>query len=284
MNKRKDTAFTLVELLVVIAIIALLMGILLPALNRARELGKRAVCLNYQRQMAASWLMYADDNEDKIVNGDSEEYGQWNEPPCTDFGGACSLDGIHYQEKPWILKDWDTPPCWPAGIHLTITQKKDQLKKGALFRYTKDVKIYKCPRAEPDETRSFSVVDGMNVIVIPLAVDFRPVILIKTRQQVKKTYERMVFVDDGGVESYTQGGWTVSLRTPPEWWDLPPARHGDGTTFSFADGHAEYHKWLDPSTFECAKTQSRPCPITPVTETRDLKWAQIAAWGSDIAQ
>ena len=76
MSKRSGFGFTLVELLVVIAIIALLMAVLLPALSRAREQGKRAVCLYYQRQLTAAWMMYADDNGDKIVNGDSEEYGR----------------------------------------------------------------------------------------------------------------------------------------------------------------------------------------------------------------
>ncbi|GAJ23796.1 unnamed protein product, partial [marine sediment metagenome] len=51
--------FTLVELLVVIAIIALLMAILMPALNRAKEQGKRAVCLSNLRQLTLAWIMYA---------------------------------------------------------------------------------------------------------------------------------------------------------------------------------------------------------------------------------
>ena len=65
----KRKGFTLIELLVVIAIIALLMAILLPALSRAREQGKRAICLNNVRQLTVSWTMYAQANEDKLVNG-----------------------------------------------------------------------------------------------------------------------------------------------------------------------------------------------------------------------
>jgi prepilin-type N-terminal cleavage/methylation domain-containing protein/prepilin-type processing-associated H-X9-DG protein len=283
MSKRSGLGFTLVELLVVIAIIALLMAVLLPALNRAREQGKRAVCLYYQRQMAGSWLMYADDNSDKIINGDAEEYGQYGELPCTTPGGTYASGGIHYRERPWVMRDWGTPPCWPSGVAFGLAEKKDQIKRGALFRYVKDVKAYKCPRANADETRSFSVVDQINVTVLAAAVLNNNVMLIKTRQDIKKTYERMIFVDDGGCEGKTEGGWTVTFQTPPQWWDPPSARHGDGTTFSFADGHAEYHKWLEASTLDCAKKGQAGCLITPTTQTKDIRWAQIAAWGSETA-
>jgi len=282
MSKRTGPGFTLVELLVVIAIIALLMGVLMPALSRAREQGKRAVCLYYQRQMAGAWLMYADDSGDKIVNGDAEEYGDWETSTLAYHCPPATGSPPHCREKPWILKDWVAAP----GLPLPIEEQKKQIMGGALFRYVKDVRAYKCPRANANEMRSFSVVDQMNVIVIGSAVLNTNVPLIKNRQQIKKTYERMIFVDDGGAQGSTWGGWTVSFESPPRWWDLPSARHGDGTTFSFTDGHAEYHKWLEPSTLECAKRAgvvAGGCTITPATQVRDLRWAQIASWGSATA-
>ncbi len=64
---RRGAGFTLIELLVVIAVIALLIGILLPALGRARDAGRGVICLSNFRQVATGWHLYCDAYKDVMV-------------------------------------------------------------------------------------------------------------------------------------------------------------------------------------------------------------------------
>lgn len=65
-NILPESAFTLIELLVVIAIIAILAGLLLPTLSKAKERGRRSACLNNQKQVGLSLILWADDHSQRF--------------------------------------------------------------------------------------------------------------------------------------------------------------------------------------------------------------------------
>jgi prepilin-type N-terminal cleavage/methylation domain-containing protein len=129
MGNRKG--FTLIELLVVIAIIAVLMAILLPALNRVKEQGKRVVCMSNLKQLTMAWILYADDNDDVLVNG-AIGYSNSNQPW-----------GDHTNEIAWVdglRSGWQN-----------IEEQETAIKAGALWPYVKDIQMYKCPTGRKEE-------------------------------------------------------------------------------------------------------------------------------------
>lgn len=78
MKKREN--FTLIELLVVIAIISILAAMLLPALSKAREKGRSAVCKNNQKQLGLGFAMYVGENKDYFPHYFNAGQGYWNAP------------------------------------------------------------------------------------------------------------------------------------------------------------------------------------------------------------
>lgn len=248
---KQTKGFTLIELLVVIAIIAILMAILMPALQRAREQGKRAVCLGNLKQLTLAWTMYADDNDGKIVNGDTEEYG------------------IDPQNPAWVKKDW------AAGT--TLDEKERAITQGALFPYTRTLDVYHCPtgRSIQNELRMYSIVDSMNCK--GWSGGDMQVKKIVSRAEIRQSGLTFVFLDDGGTGGSTLGGWTV-YRKIDRWWDPPPIRHGEGTTFSFADGHAEHRKWKDMRTVEFGREMRAFSPQGSQDGNEDIRWCQRGAW------
>jgi prepilin-type N-terminal cleavage/methylation domain-containing protein len=259
----RKKGFTLIELLVVIAIIAVLMAILMPALNRAREQGKRASCLSNLRQLGLAWTMYADENEGKIVQGNAG-----NDWPAYD-----PVNG-HANEEPWVYRD-DNIPNGDDEL------EKEALRKGALWPYTKHERLYRCPTGKRGEMRTYSIMFSMNGICHANVKNsgWRGK-YIKRITDMKNPAERIVFIDEGYI---TPDSFAVEYDQE-RWWDDPPVRHGVGTCVAFADGRSAFKKWSGMETIKFAKDnefQKAPTNLVPTTDDdrRDLYWLQRGTWG-----
>ncbi|MBN1807344.1 MAG: type II secretion system protein [Sedimentisphaerales bacterium] len=259
MGKRRG--FTLIELLVVIAIIAVLMAILMPALSRVKEQGKRVVCMNNLKQLTLSWILYADDNNDVLVNG-----------------------AIGYSNQNMAWGDHRNETAWVDALSIGWQNIEDQevaIKAGALWPYVKDLKIYKCPTARSkEEALTYAIMFSMNAVNHTPTQGVRGA-HIKKRTEITNPAPayRLVFIDEGRM---TADAYAVHYDTEM-WWDDPPVRHGDGTTISFADGHSDHWKWKGTDTIKRARLveQTHLDNWTPETEAgfNDLYMMQKGCWG-----
>jgi prepilin-type N-terminal cleavage/methylation domain-containing protein len=294
MRKHKVNGFTLVELLVVIAVIALLMAILLPALTKAKEQGKRAVCLTHIKQLQLAWNMYCDANNEKVPVGDVGY--SWTFP--SNYQGGPQLS---WHEWPHNLHPGVPPGCSPLtnwcscggscspGTGPTLSYQaaiiaEDEIwwhaiEEGTLWKYIKDHRVYKCPVGEKGNRITYTMAHSMNTFpgsAGPGSVSRT----ITLRNQIKRTAERIVFIDAGQIKAgafyvvYNVGG--INSNPPGKWYDKA-FRHGDGTVFCFTDNHAEYKKWTDPHTL--AEKELDWGAGTQDLCDCDIRWITKATWG-----
>jgi len=239
-------------LLVVIAIIAILLAILMPALKRVKEAGKRIQCLNNTKTLALSMLLYLPEYDNRFPKA-------WTNP-----------DG-------WVLEVvGHRTNGWQASKEL----QQDAIRGGLLYPYVENVDVYRCPIADKNEYRTYSIPHSMNGFANDGGTNGGKI--LKKITQVTSTDSRILFLDDYVYD--WDACWMIFFQSA-KWWNSTPIRHGSGgNVFSFADGHADFHIWKDKRTVDygerCHEQKSAGLAMSPEPDNEDIIWAQRAVWGT----
>jgi prepilin-type N-terminal cleavage/methylation domain-containing protein/prepilin-type processing-associated H-X9-DG protein len=281
--------FTLVELLVVITIIAILASLLLPTLSKAKAKAQGIGCLNNLKQMTLAWTMYAHDREDSVP---------------LNIGGAAQADWESWVRGNMTLNNPPSGSPFPP----TDSTNRLYLERSPLVPYGVSSGLWRCPSDKSTRTfdgvrhprvRSLSLNVGLgyyhptrNLYQPPWVPDWERQYVVKKMAEIRNPGPANCFVLlDEREDSIHESKFVVHtdglLPANPAVYKLvayPASYHNGAGNLSFADGHAESHKWIDPRTRPpLVWDHDLPLDVFMVNgiasaNNRDVRWLQERAY------
>ncbi len=273
-NQARREGFTLIELLVVIAIIAMLAAFLLPALSKARERAAAISCLNNTRQLGLACQLYTDDHEGFLPYN----------LVMTDTSPRTNINWVN-NVMTWDLSADNTNLATLAGaslgpyvggvtsvFHCPSDRALSDIQSAA--GWVQRIRSYSM-NAMVGNAGAFSA-SGVNVnnpsykqffktTQIPHPADIF-VFLDEHPDSINDGY----FLNKDSAAAY--GAYDANSAAYDEWTDLPASYHNRSTAFSFADGHAALHRWLNAKTIPPSAPHAAHLPIQIPDEHYDFDW------------
>ena len=255
-------AFTLIELLVVIAIIGILAALILPALARSKAEAQGAFCSNNLKQLSLGWMMYADD---------ARGYLAYN------MAGDAAETNLN-----WVADrmDWSTNSDNTNLFELTGATLGPYVNGSTV--------IYRCPAdhnlsAKQQglgwswRARSYSMnasIGNAGAITVSGVNTNNPAyVQFFKSTSIPKPSRIFVFIEEH--PATISDGYFINrlVYHSQEWTRLPASYHNEGAELSFADGHAEYHRWQSASTFQTTVPNAAQIPVVlSYYDLADFNW------------